>query len=116
VTTSVLIVDDDEALSEVLAEALEDEGLTVSRSAHGLDALSKLRSGLRPDVILLDLMMPVMDGWTFRDEQSRDPSLSSIPVVVVTAALSLPKPIDARAIVRKPFKIDELLRAMNDSG
>ena len=113
---SVLIVDDDDALSEVLAEALEDEGLTVSRSAHGLDALKKLRSGLRPDVILLDLMMPVMDGWTFRHEQSRDPSLASIPVVVVTAAHTLPKPIDAQAIVRKPFKVDELLRAMNGSG
>jgi CheY-like chemotaxis protein len=116
VIKSVLIVDDDEALREVLAEALEDEGLTVSRSAHGLDALKKLRAGLRPDVILLDLMMPVMDGWAFRDEQSRDPSLVSIPVVVVTAAHSLPKPIDARAIIRKPFKIAELLRAINGPG
>jgi CheY-like chemotaxis protein len=116
VIKSVLIVDDDEALREVLAEALEDEGLTVSRSAHGLDAMNKLRSGLRPDVILLDLMMPVMDGWAFRDEQSRDPSLASIPVVVVTAAHSLPKPIDARAIIRKPFKIAELLRAINGPG
>lgn len=113
---SVLIVDDDNALSEVLAEALEYEGLSVSRSGHGLDALKKLRSGLRPDLILLDLMMPVMDGWTFRDEQLRDPSLASIPVVVVTAAHALPKPIDARAVVRKPFKVDELLRALDGSG
>jgi CheY-like chemotaxis protein len=111
-TRSVLVVDDDEALREAVAEALADEGFTVSCCAHGQDALTVLRSGLRPDVILLDLMMPVMDGWAFREEQSRDPALAAIPVVVVTAAHPLPKPIDARAIVSKPFKVEELLRAV----
>jgi CheY-like chemotaxis protein len=114
VTTSVLIVDDDHALREAVAEALGDEGFTVSCSAHGLEALNTLRAGLRPDVILLDLMMPVMDGWAFRQEQSRDPALASIPVVVVTAAHTLPKPIDARAIVEKPFRLDDLVRALRD--
>jgi CheY-like chemotaxis protein len=75
----------------------------------------RLRSGLRRDVILLDLMMPIMDGWTFREEQSRDPELASIPVVVVTAAHSLHKPIDARAIVRKPFRLEELLLVVQGS-
>jgi len=116
VIKSVLIVEDDEAMREIMAEALGDEGLAVSCSANGLDALKVLRSGLRPDVILLDLMMPVMDGWSFREEQSRDPSLASIPVVVVTAAHSPHKPIDARAIVRKPFKFDELISVMQGSG
>jgi len=61
-------------------------------------------------------MMPVMDGWSFREEQSRDPALATIPVVVVTAAQSLAKPIDANALVRKPFKVDELLRVMRDAS
>jgi CheY-like chemotaxis protein len=112
---SVLIVDDDAPLREAIAEALSDEGLSVSCSANGRDALAALRSGARPDVILLDLMMPVMDGWTFREEQSRDPSLATIPVVVVTAAHDLPKPIDARAIVRKPFRLQLLLSAIHIS-
>ena len=114
-TRSVLIVDDDEALRETMAEALGDEGFTVACSAHGLDALKLLRSGLRPDVILLDLMMPVMDGWSFREQQSRDPALASIPVVVVTAAHALSKPIDARAVVRKPFKLAELVAVVQGS-
>ena len=113
---SVLIVDDDEAMREVMAEALSDEGLVVSCSANGRDALKVLRSGLRPDVILLDLMMPVMDGWSFREEQARDPALASIPVVVVTAAHSLHKPIEAQAIVRKPFRFEELLSVVQGSG
>jgi CheY-like chemotaxis protein len=112
VIKSLLIVDDDDALREVLAEAMTEEGFTVSCSGNGLQALEALRSGLRPDLILLDLMMPVMDGWRFREEQSRDPALASIPVVVVTAAHALHKPIDARAIVRKPFGLDELLGAV----
>ena len=115
-TKSILIVDDDEALRDVLTEALSEEGLDVSCSANGLEALKVLRAGLRPDVILLDLMMPVMDGWGFREEQSRDPELASIPVVVVTAAHWLHKPIDAHAIVRKPFKLDELLGVVHGSG
>ena len=115
-TRSVHIVDDDEALRDVLAEALSEEGLAVSSSANGLEALKTLRAGLRPDVILLDLMMPVMDGWGFREEQSRDPELASIPVVVLTAAHWLHKPIDARAIVRKPFKLDELLGIIHGGG
>ena len=115
-TRSILLVDDDEALRDVLTEALIDEGFTVSSSANGLEALTTLRAGLRPDVILLDLMMPIMDGWAFREEQSRDPALASIPVVVVTAVHSLHKPIDARAILRKPFKLDELLGVLPTSG
>jgi len=116
VTRSVLIVDDDEALREALAEVLAEEGLEVSCSANGQEALRALRSGLRPDLILLDLMMPVMDGWAFREEQAREPLLASIPVVVITAAHALHKPIDARAVVWKPFKVEELLGAIQRLG
>jgi CheY-like chemotaxis protein len=83
---TILIVDDDGAVLNGLTELLEDEGYKVATAIDGLDALHQLRRGLRPSVILLDLMMPVMDGWDFRHEQMKDQVLSDIPVVVITAA------------------------------
>ena len=82
----VMIVDDDRAITSGLSELLESEGYTVVTATDGLEALEQLRSGLRPSVILLDLMMPRMDGWDFRHEPRRDPDLSDIPVIVITAA------------------------------
>ena len=82
----VLIVEDDLDTREMLARFLEIAGYQVVLAANGVEALKVLRGGAVASVILLDLMMPVMDGWQFRDEQRRDPSMSHIPVVVVTAA------------------------------
>jgi CheY-like chemotaxis protein len=77
-----------------------------------LEALNHLRkSGEKPDVILLDVMMPVLDGQGFRDEQKRDPTLSSIPVVVVSAA-AIAASLDASGHVHKPFVPAELLEAI----
>ena len=83
---TVLIVDDDRAVLNGLSELLEDEGYAVATAMDGVDALNQLRAGLRPCVILLDLMMPRMDGWDFRHEQRKDPQLKDLPVVVITAA------------------------------
>ena len=83
---TILIVDDDRGVLNGLTELLEEEGYKVATAIDGLDALRQLRGGLRPCVILLDLMMPVMDGWDFRHEQMKDQVLSDIPVVVITAA------------------------------
>jgi CheY-like chemotaxis protein len=83
---TVLIVDDDQAILDGLGELLENEGYRVATATDGRDALQQLRSGLRPCVILLDLMMPGMDGWDFRHEQMKDDDLRDIPVVVITAA------------------------------
>src|SRR5262245_40011816 len=85
-THSVLIVDDDLDILEGLAELLEFEGYVVSTAFDGQAALNHLRGGLRPSVILLDLMMPGMNGWDFRAEQMKDVDLRDIPVVVITAA------------------------------
>jgi CheY-like chemotaxis protein len=109
VTKKLLIVDDDDALREALADALALEGFDVECCVHGADALARLRAGLRPDLILLDLMMPVMDGWAFRAAQLTDPALAAIPVVVITAAGPLEPPIDARHVLHKPFRIEELV-------
>jgi len=83
---TVLIVDDDRAILDGLGELLEGEGYAIATATDGVDALAQLRAGLRPCVILLDLMMPVMDGWDFRHEQLKDPNLKDLPIVVITAA------------------------------
>jgi CheY-like chemotaxis protein len=83
---SVLIVDDDGAFRTALKELLETEGYTVTLAANGRAALNRLREGLRPGAVLLDLMMPVMDGWDFRAQQLLDPTLKDIPVFILTAA------------------------------
>jgi CheY-like chemotaxis protein len=101
----VLVVDDDVDIREPLVELFESEGYQVSAAANGLEALGEARRN-RPDVILLDLTMPVMSGEEFRAEQSRDPSLSGVPVVTISASAD-----DAKAspFLRKPFHIQEVL-------
>jgi CheY-like chemotaxis protein len=108
---AVLIIDDDSGSRESLAELLSDKGYTVETAQDGADALAYLRSGQRPGVILLDLMMPGTDGWDFRAQQKRDPSLAEIPVIAVSAAGRL---VDADYSLRKPIDIDALLKLLRD--
>ena len=82
--THVLIVEDDTTLRDGLAELLELEGFSVSRAANGRESLSQLNAGLRPDVIVLDLVMPVMDGLRFL-KTVRGSAHGDIPVLVMTA-------------------------------
>jgi CheY-like chemotaxis protein len=81
----ILLVEDEAAIREVIEAVLEAEGYRVVSTVNGSDALDVLRDGLRPCMIILDLMMPVMDGWEFRAAQMRDPDLLKIPTVVYTA-------------------------------
>jgi CheY-like chemotaxis protein len=81
---------------------------------NGQEALDLLRSGYRPTLIVLDIMMPVLDGRQFREEQLRDESLASIPVIVVSAA-TFADAVTADHHVRKPFEVQELLEAIRDS-
>src|SRR5205085_12014163 len=82
----VLVVEDDHDVREALVEALEASDYHPMAAANGSEALQRLRSGSEPPcVILLDVMMPVMDGREFREEQRRDPALAEIPVVVLSA-------------------------------
>jgi CheY-like chemotaxis protein len=108
---SVMIVEDDPDTREMLERFLQLEGFEVSTAANGQLALQSLHADSALCVILLDLMMPVMNGWQFRHEQARDPKLSKIPVVVVTAAGprdDIPG-IDADAWLSKPVDLDRLL-------
>jgi CheY-like chemotaxis protein len=106
----VLVVDDDEAIRDSLCEILEDEGHPAVGVPDGREALDFLRGDRRPCLILLDLMMPVMDGATFRAEQLGDPRLSSIPVAVITAAgVQAASGMRAEAVLPKPLRIENVL-------
>jgi CheY-like chemotaxis protein len=102
----ILIVDDDATLRESLRDALEFEGYTVASVEHGAAALQYLKSAGRPCLILLDLMMPVMDGKTFREAMLRDPALASIPVVLITAAgLQMAAGVAVAGVLQKPLRV-----------
>ena len=108
---SVMIVEDDVDTREMLERFLQLEGFHVRTAANGQLALQSLQEDHAPCVILLDLMMPVMNGWQFRQAQVSDPKLSGIPVVVVTAAGpkdEIPA-IEADAWLSKPVDFDRLL-------
>ena len=108
----ILIVEDDADLAQCSAEVLEAAGYRTAIAASGCEALDYLRTNDQTDLILLDMMMPVMDGWTFRREQRKLPALASIPVVVVTAdgdAQGKAASIQAAGHVAKPISIDGLL-------
>jgi len=106
----VLVVDDDQSIREALCELLEDEGRRARGAANGQEALEILRGADRPCVILLDIMMPVMDGPTFRAEQLKDPRLRGIPVAVITAGgKSAAASVDAQALLLKPLSIKDVL-------
>jgi CheY-like chemotaxis protein len=103
----ILVIDDDSDIREVVGEALEFAGYEVATAREGWEGLALCRS-FRPTLILLDLMMPGMSGWEFRAAQQRDPLLSAIPVLVVTA-LGHDPDVSASAVLAKPFRLDDLL-------
>lgn len=106
-----MIVDDDAEIRDCLCELLEDEGYAVVGACDGLDALRMLKRGSRPRVVLLDLMMPNMDGWQLAREMRRDPELSDIPIIVITAAGRRMGPaIDSAPVLDKPFTLERVLR------
>ena len=105
---TVLVVEDEAAARAGMEQLLRRAGYEAIGAPNGLAALDLLRSGVRAKVIILDLMMPVMDGWAFRREQLRDPQLAHIPVIVLSALHhgwvegippTLPKPIDVQRLL-----------------
>jgi CheY-like chemotaxis protein len=106
---TVLIVDDDRDFREALGEIVRREGFEVETATSGLDALDKLRWGLHPCVVFLDMQMTVMTGWDFRAEQRRDPTLAAIPVVAMTAGYWKDRDLgDYAARIEKPIQVQEL--------
>jgi len=110
---NILVVDDDRDLRTTVAQVLEDEGYHVDEASNGKEALERLHTGPAPDLLLLDLMMPVMNGEQFRLEQQKEPDLARIPVVVMTAAGSRVsdriEAIAPAAVLQKPVGLEDLL-------
>jgi CheY-like chemotaxis protein len=112
----ILVVEDDAITCGAVKMVLEWEGYHVDCAANGQEALDLLRqSQEKPDLILLDVMMPILNGYQFREEQERDPSIDSIPVVVVSAA-DIASSLDASGYIHKPFKPEELLEAIRSQA
>jgi CheY-like chemotaxis protein len=115
----VLVVEDDDDLRDAICQVLEEPGIDAIRAANGAEALQLLETGVSPNVILLDLMMPVMNGWMFRQHQQADPRAAEIPVIVMSAAPRLEEiALDGVDLVQKPVQLDELLgrvRALLDA-
>ena len=107
---AVLLVEDNDDVREMMALALELAGHDVVLAANGREALARLRERPRPCVILLDLMMPVMNGWEFRLALRSEPALRDVPVVVVSAVNEeLARQAGATAYLPKPIDIDRML-------
>jgi two-component system, chemotaxis family, chemotaxis protein CheY len=116
---SVLVVDDDADVRELLRLALTGEGYEVATVPNGREALHHLRSHANACIILLDLMLPMMDGAHFRTAQLLDRSLAWIPVVVMSAAVDADRQareLGARRLVRKPLDLDEVKDALRFVG
>jgi CheY-like chemotaxis protein len=109
----VLVVEDDEDIRADLTAILRVKGFTVDEAANGRDALARLRAGARPCVIVLDLMMPVMNGWELRQAMLGDVLLAAIPVIVVSGkgriAPDEEQVLAPSAVLVKPFELSELL-------
>jgi two-component system, chemotaxis family, chemotaxis protein CheY len=113
----VLVVEDNEDIRDAVAVSLEDAGYDVSVAANGVIAIDALReSNDLPGLILLDLMMPVMDGEQFLQEMRSDPRLSALPVVVITAdgsAIKKATALGTHGGLRKPVPLNELLSTVS---
>jgi CheY-like chemotaxis protein len=108
----VLIVEDDADLREAIVVLLTQEGFETEVAGNGEEALEKARAH-PPDLIVLDLLMPVMDGWMFRAHQRYDPVLTTIPVVLLTGIpIARLKNVGAAAALQKPFNPEQLVAAI----
>jgi two-component system, chemotaxis family, chemotaxis protein CheY len=110
----ILVVEDDASIRGLVSEVLRDDGYEVSEASNGVEALEALGERL-PDLIVLDLMMPIMDGWTFVEECRRSRVCDEVPIVVTSASHDLPSTAErlrsfgVRTCLAKPFDVDGLL-------
>jgi CheY-like chemotaxis protein len=117
---TILVVDDDADLREALVDILSDQGFEVVSAEHGAAALQIVQQrDLRPDVILLDIMMPVMDGPTFAAERKNEPRLATVPVIALTAHRDCAwaaRQVAAVVCLSKPLKLEKLVAAIESAA
>ncbi|GGX78673.1 response regulator [Massilia dura] len=111
---TILIVDDDADIRSVLSEFLEEEGYATATAPNGREALSYLQKHPETSVVLLDLMMPVMNGFQFRASQKSTPAVAAVPVVVMTARGAFdPAEMDVQCVLAKPLDLDLLVASLD---
>ena len=113
----VLVVEDDESIRNVITDVLEDRGFRVVGASNGAEAMDRLEVG-RPDVMVLDLLMPVMHGWDFMESYAEKTGGDTIPIVVVSVNPALPRSFNrfgVQLVVPKPFKVDHLLESVEEA-
>jgi two-component system chemotaxis response regulator CheY len=113
-TRRVLVVDDDRVIRQCIAETLKEEGYEAATAVNGADALDLIRGGWSPDLVVLDMRMPVLDGWGFAREYRAMPGPHA-PILVVTAAHdSLERLVELHAedVLPKPFDLEQLVRSV----
>lgn len=110
----ILIIEDDEDIRVSISQVLEDLELTFLTAENGRDGLAAARKAApAPGLILLDLTMPIMDGWQFLEELRNDAVLASIPVIVMTAVVDAAvPPVNVSSVLRKPISYEQLLEAL----
>jgi CheY-like chemotaxis protein len=115
---TILVVEDDREIRSALVELLKFEGYLVHAASDGQQALDQLRQGIRPHLIILDLMMPVKSGAQFREEQIQDPTISGIPVIVLSADSNIRKVSESmgvRHFLKKPVNLEDLLASVQSA-
>ena len=110
----VLLVDDDEDVRDSLGDVIKLRGFSLQTASNGLEALQLLQNEGLPCVILLDLVMPVMDGWQFLTKLQALPELSSVPVVVISAHAASNPPTGVDRILAKPIELADLYAAIEE--
>ena len=111
---TILIVEDEPEIRNVMQESLESIGLNILTAANGREALEKLGNHLGVSLILLDLMMPVMNGWQFLTAIEKNSLLNKIPILVVTVFSDQAKDLKVRGVLKKPFDLNDLLTQVTD--
>ncbi|HTO95956.1 MAG TPA: response regulator [Myxococcales bacterium] len=115
----MLVIDDDPLIRDTMSEVLEESGYQVTTAVHGREALDLLRQGHKADAIILDLMMPVMDGWQFLDEKARDDALSAVPVLIHTAYTAYHdgqnRSGDVLGVFRKPGDFARMIAVLSEN-
>ena len=107
---TIILVEDDDGIRETMAALLEDEGFRVVQAANGEEGLTGIRGAGDPCLVLLDLWMPVMNGWQMLAAMRGEPELRRVPVLVISAAGDLSPPEGAVAFLRKPIRLEVLLQ------
>lgn len=109
---NILIIEDDNAIRNAMSSVLELEGYSTGLASNGKQAMDMIKAGHLPDIILLDMMMPIMSGWDFLDFVRANSKTSQIPIIVVSAYAESAKSVRPQAVVPKPVRVNSLLETI----